>query len=238
MATSFLNTVTISHGSSRLACSANSLDVSTDVAILDATTFCSDGWEAKKPGLRSASLTVGGFWDLNLIDAQLAAQFGTAAATTVSNDDTEGSIAYLHEALISSHGRGGDVANLAKRDLTLQGTGRLIRGVILEPGVTNRSATGNGTGVQQGSVSSGQYAYAALHVVESNTTGTLDVTIQSDDNSGFSSATTRFTFTQAVGVTSQWATPLAGAIADDYWRARWVIAGGWVGKFVVSFGIA
>ena len=67
--------------------------------------------------------------------------------------------------------------------------------------------------------------FAALHVLSaSGTSPTLDVVLQSDDNSGFSSAVSRITFTQATGITSQWST-LAGAQTDDYWRASYTIGG-------------
>lgn len=237
MATFFWNTPELAHGASRLSCSANSVDVSTGVAILDATTFCSDGWEEKVPGLRTASVQIGGFWELTNIDAQVAAQLGTTGPTTVAQDHDEGSVAFLHQALISTHRHGGDVAGLATRDLDLTGTGPLVRGVLLAPATSDRTSSGTSTGVQQGSASASQTAYAALHVVESDDTGTLDVKIVSDDNSGFSSATDRISFTQASGVTSQWSS-LAGAVSDDYWRVEWTIAGGGTWKFLVGFGIA
>jgi hypothetical protein len=40
-----------------------------------------------------------------------------------------------------------------------------------------------------------------------------------------SSPTTRVTFSQATGRTSQWATPVAGAITDDWWDISWTIGG-------------
>lgn len=237
MAIFFLNTPTIAHGSSKLSCSANQVQMTTDVAALDATTFCSDGWTETVAGLKSASVTVGGFWETTSIDGQLSSQLGSSAPTTVAPDHDENGVAYLHQGLISSHGRGGSVSELAGRDLTLMGTGQLVRGVLLEPGTTNRTTSSNGTGVQQGSISASQTGYAALHVVESDDTGTLDVKIVSDDNSGFTTGADRITFTQATGVTSQWSS-VAGAVADDYWRVEWTVAGGGTWKFIVSFGIA
>ena len=60
--------------------------------------------------------------------------------------------------------------------------------------------------------------------------------MQSDDNSGFTSATNRITFTQATGVTSELLS-VAGAITDDYWRLSYTIVGGSF-TFAVALGIA
>jgi hypothetical protein len=57
------------------------------------------------------------------------------------------------------------------------------------------------------------------------TSPTLDVIVQSDDASGFPSATNRITFTQATGFTAEYATPVAGAITDDWWRVNFTIGG-------------
>lgn len=104
-----------------------------------------------------------------------------------------------------------------------------IRGIILEPGSTARTATGNGSGTNApGAVASGSYAYAVLHCTSASAGDTLDVIIESDADGNFAAgATTRFTFTQISGGTesSQYMTRVAGPITDTYWRAKWTIAG-------------
>jgi len=54
---------------------------------------------------------------------------------------------------------------------------------------------------------------------------TLDVIVESDDNSGFTTAVTRGTFAQATAATSEWLTPVAGAITDDWWRIGYTLGG-------------
>ncbi len=93
------------------------------------------------------------------------------------------------------------------------------------PSNVSRTSSSSGTGRQIGAVSSTQTLYAALHVISaSGTSPTLDVKVQSDDNSGFTSATDRITFTQATDVTSEWGS-VGGAITDDYWRITYTVGG-------------
>ena len=47
-----------------LACFANSVSVTTDVSMVMATTFCSDGWEEQIAGLRSTTWTASGPTDM------------------------------------------------------------------------------------------------------------------------------------------------------------------------------
>jgi hypothetical protein len=81
----------------------------------------------------------------------------------------------------------------------------------------SRSATANGTGRQLGAISATQRMVAVLHVFAVDG-GTWTVTIESDDNSNFTSATTRLTFTGATDITREVLT-LAGPITDTHWRA-------------------
>lgn len=101
----------------------------------------------------------------------------------------------------------------------------IYRQTVLLP-KASMAATTTGTGYQLGTLSATQKLVAVLHVF-SVTGGTWTLTIESDDNSGFTSATTRInTFTGATGITRQ-VVELAGPIAtDDYWRAVLTKAGG------------
>jgi hypothetical protein len=102
-----------------------------------------------------------------------------------------------------------------------------VRGVCAHPPGTARTATGNGTGVQiVGGVPAGQYLYAAIHVlsVSGTSTPTLTVKIQSDNGSGFPSATDIATFTAATARTGE-VVRAAGAITDDWFRVSYTISG-------------
>ena len=111
--------------------------------------------------------------------------------------------------------------------------GGLTRGIIeFNSSATSSSTT---TGSQLGAVSAAQRIVANLHVTTA-VGSALDVIVQSDDNSGFTSPTNRITFSQATGITSQHLS-LAGAVTDDYWRLSYTIAGGSF-TFAVALGIA
>jgi hypothetical protein len=92
-------------------------------------------------------------------------------------------------------------------------------------GPTARTATGTGTSVQLGAVSSTQRLYVALHVFSvSGTTPSLTVAIQSDNATGFPSASTVTTLTAATAIGSQ-ITRVAGPITDDWFRVSYTISG-------------
>ena len=63
--------------------------------------------------------------------------------------------------------------------------------------------------------------------------------VESDDNSGFTSATTRLTATQVTTSTTSESLEVAGAITDDYFRVNFTIAGSGSPsfKFVLLFGV-
>jgi len=114
---------------------------------------------------------------------------------------------------------------------------RIVRGVVLHP-ATARTTSGTGTITYVGDVSSGQKAYAALHVIAaSGSSPTLDVAVQSDGDSSFGSPTDRITFSQASAVGAEWKSA-SGAISDSYWRVSYTIGGSSPSfTFVVVFGI-
>lgn len=101
----------------------------------------------------------------------------------------------------------------------------LTRGFILaEKSVT---ATETSTGVTISAASTGQKLRGVLHVISSSGTGdqTLDVSIQSDSTSGFSSPTTRLSFDQATTSATFDFGSTAGAITDTEYRANFTVGG-------------
>ena len=114
-----------------------------------------------------------------------------------------------------------------------------MRGSLIHPGSASRSSSSTGTGRQLGAVVAGKSMYVALHVlsVAGTSTPTLTVIVQSDDNAGFTTPTTRISFTAATAVGAQWGS-VAGALTDDYWRISYTISGtNPVFAFAVSAGV-
>ncbi len=107
------------------------------------------------------------------------------------------------------------------------GVGWNVAGRV-EKALGSTIATGNSTGSQLGAAATPIKLHAILHVVfQDGTAPTLDVIVESDDNSGFTTATTRATFAQVTTtLTSEAITPVSDASGDDWWRVKWTLAGG------------
>lgn len=215
----------------------NDLDVSGDSNTvtmdlsreeLDASVF-GDTFRRRLPGLPSGSLDAGGFVNLgtNNQEHELFTDLGLAdrVVTVAAEGGAVGNVAYSFKALESSLsllGTHGEIAPWSASGVT---SSHFTRGTILHPTSSARTATGNGTATNLGAITSTQYLHVALHVIAaSGTTPTLDVTIESDDNSNFTSAVTRATFTQ-VSTTGAEYLVVAGPVTDTWWRAVYTIAG-------------
>lgn len=218
-----LNAVAINYG-------ADSLDI----------TAMSDLTRNRIAGLKTVTVQHEGIWQGDTIDDYLFSNIAVLnKPMTMASLPTEGTIAYSFKSMLSEYNPiNGAVGDLTKFSVTGEANGDLIRGSLILN--SSYSTSGNGTGQQLGAVSATQNLYAALHVTSVGSTSpqsTLDVIVQSDDNASFTSATNRITFSQATAITSEWATPVAGAITDDYWRINYTISGGGTFAFAVFVGI-
>jgi len=210
--------------------------------LQDDTTF-GDTTRSRTGGLKTVSLTNEGLWSggTGLVDAVLWSDIGVAdvPVTVVPGGETLANPCYLFRAIHGEYSPGATIGELLRFSVTAEGSGGVgaVRGELLHVG--SETVTGVETGAVLGLLGAGQTMYAALHVLTvSGTNPTLDVIIQSDE-AGFGSPTSRITFAQATGITSEWAS-LAGAIATDtYWRASWTIGGTDTPtfEFIVSVGI-
>jgi hypothetical protein len=147
-----------------------------------------------------------------------------------------GQMAQFFKALHASYKPAGSVGDLILADFTAIGTGGSpnIYGTVLETGT--KTEGGDGAAQELGLLGTGQRIYAVLHIFTIAGGGTLTVKVESDDNSGFTSAVERLAFTGATAAGHQWL-ELAGAIADDtYWRATWPLSAG-TAAFAVHAGI-
>lgn len=209
----------------------------------DATTL---GAGARKnfPGFLDAKVSLAGLWQAgaDLVDETLWNKLAlvNTLVTVAPETGAEGEIAYLLRLVEAAYAplASVGVGQLAKFSMTGQGTDGLIRATVLVNGTKN--ANGNGTAFNLGLVASGQTLYAGLHVLAVSGGGTWTFTVQSDEASGFASPITRITFGAVTAKGSEWATPVAGPIATDFWwRAGWSVTGG-VGNaitFLVTAGI-
>jgi len=150
-----------------------------------------------------------------------------------------GETAYILNAMRASYAPGAQIGELKRYSFSAMASGqRNVRGTVIHNATV--TTTGTGTGYQVGAVAAGKSLYAVLHVITvSGSSPTLDVVVESDDNGSFTSATTRVTFAQLGVVGSEYATPVAGAITDDYWRVSYTIGGTGTPTFafIVTIGI-
>lgn len=242
MATLVLDDAKIYVGGYNLSGDHNRISVQASAEEKDATTF-GQTFKVRKGGLKSFTVQGGGFTEYGTgenDDVFFAGLATTSNLLTLAADGgAAGEVGYFGQALESSYDTGAEVGELMPFTVGFAGSGSLVRGTIMEDGGTARTSTGNGTARQLGAVAAGQKLYAGLHVLSvSGTSPSLTVKVQSD-TSGFPSATDQITFTAATAVGSQWATPVAGAITDDYFRVTWTISGTNPSfLFVVTVGIA
>lgn len=209
----------------------NKVTAKATVAPLTSTTFGSNGWVERKGGLKGADLQVAGFWDAGsagLPDDRAFADLGNSIPFTVipTAGTAAGDLAYLTKAVETDYSPFGQMGELIPFAVTANSDVPLVRGQILNPAGTARTATGSGTSIQVGAVTSPQRMYACLHVLSVAGTGTptLTVRLQSAPTSGFAAPTTQATFTAATTVGGQFAS-VAAPVTDAWWRADFTIAG-------------
>lgn len=202
---------------------SNKISLNASVEELDTTVFGSGGYRSRIGGLRDVEASVEGFQTdaVGAVGPELFPKLATADEVwTVSPTGAVSSVAYIYQAGKFQIGQFGDVGNVAPFTLAAKGTNSqgMIRGRITKA-KANVSATGAlGTGQQLGAVSATQYLYGTFHIFSSATT--ITVVLESDDNSGFTTATTVATIGPLTTTGGTWVTRIAGAITDDWFRFR------------------
>lgn len=217
-------------GGKNLSGDTNAGTLTYEAEELDSTTFAS-GTRERIGGLKSYALDLEGFSQAgtNQVDPVLFTATGSSGVMTICpTTGLDGEPGFLFEDVMLAYDFGGSVGDMYGFTARAAGTGGrpLVKGTVLHPTTTAKTSSSNGTGQILGAVSSTQKLYASLHVVSvSGTLPTLDVIVQSDDNAGFTTPTSRITFSQATAVGGQYATPVSGAITDTRFRVNYTIGG-------------
>lgn len=210
--------------------SLNRIELSDGTEPLDQTRF-GDSSRINKPSLSVIAASYAGFFEADgtsAIDDALQAVRGTAdkIVSLAPTTGAAGERCYTFRSLQSEIRREGSVGELFLINASAVGSA----GDLLVPGYVGHagsvSASGNGTAYELGAVSATQSVYAALHVLsKSGTSPTLDVIVQSDDASAFTTPTSRITFAQQTAEGAVWGSPASGAITDTWWRVNYTIGG-------------
>lgn len=171
---------------------------------------------------------------LNAPDPQAVNALGASGTlVTVADTSDDGATAYLMALHEGKYMHGDQVGAVLPFSLTGSGSSGVgaSRGRLLLPS-TALSGDTTGTGYQLGAVGAGQSLYTSIHCLTAGTTAT--VIVESDDNSGFTSATTRSS-TVVTAVGGSGVAPVSGAITDDYFRVRVASV---TGSFVLAVAVA
>ena len=211
----------------------------------DNTTFASGGTHSRLAGLKTAAFQLDGFWNTassapaadDTLFNNVGPGAGSVPVTIAPQTGAEGEVSYIMNAVQADYAPGAKVGEMFGFTASGATVSECVRALILHNQA--RASGGNGSVFNAGAVGAAQKAYAALHVLAMTTTGTPSLTckLQSAALVGFGSPTDRITFGASAAVGSQWATPLAGAITDAFWRVVFTLTNISSVTFAVSLGI-
>ena len=224
----------------------NKVTSALHVDMLDATVCGTGGFRSFAPGMRWGEMKAEGFQDysatgwfqgISTADGGVSTLMSVApiapGATLTAGDP----MAMMRGPIDMLDEDSGDAGQLVKMAYSESGDSPFVMGVVLHP-LQLRSSTASGTVVAFGGPTASQTLWAGLHVT-SGTGGTLTVRVQTDDNVGFASPTTRITFTATTGPVAsgelKFLTPV-NISAETHIRADWTISAGSF-TFAVNAGI-
>lgn len=221
---------------------ANQLAIDVTADELDVTTFASGGWRQKKVGLATSTASIKGFQDYASNGPDPTFTIATFGATdTITVAPTGGSavgdpVFFSSGVLKDMTPLTGAVGDMATFSLGWAGTGQMVRGSRLHP-LAARTATGNSTALAFTAPTATQTLYAAWHVTSVTGTGTITFTVQTDDNVGFTTPTTRIT-SPAIAAVGGGIGSLAGALTGEtHIRVAYTVVGFTSVTFAVSAGV-
>jgi hypothetical protein len=223
MAKYVLSAQKIFFGEKNITPDLSAVTIAYEADAKDTTTFGDDTHEFIG-GLKATNFSASGFVDLSNSDLSLYTKVGLNDVPVTVTMDTSGAVpqpAYFFNALAGQYSPGESVGEVQKFNLSALSRGKLVRGQVLSDATI--TVDGNSVGYQFGAVSASQKLVVAFHVIAA--TDTLDVTIQSDNNSGFTTAASVGTLTQITGTGYQYV-EFPGPITDDYFRFNFNVTGG------------
>jgi hypothetical protein len=234
-------------GPLRLGAVANELTLDLETEGKDVTVFASAGWHQLVSGRRSSMIETSGFMDASPTetgapapDLQMWSELGGAQVpVTISPQGTDLDVAYMvgtRRGSIELFDKIGEVAPFAS---SMWGDGLIGRGQLIHPATVLRTAGGTGSTAILGTIPTGKFLVTAIHVVAvAGGSPALTVTIQRDDNAGFSSPTT-VTTNGPISSPAAFQFIVPGPISpDDRYRVTWTLTGATpTARFGVAVGI-
>jgi hypothetical protein len=195
-------------------------------------TTLSSTWRQYIPGLNTHTLSVTGYqdFDTTAVDQLLT---GTGTGQNVVTFCPTNSGSAVADPAFMFTGRtatrtplSGSIGDAAGFTMEWNGDGRAVRGQVLHPSAA-RTTTASGTAATFTTPTTGQSIWATFHVLalSGTSTPTITFTIQTDDNVGFSSPTTRITSNAFTAIGSQFASVAGPFAGETHIRVAWTISG-------------
>jgi hypothetical protein len=235
------NTMAIAVNELQAAGYVNAVELTASAETKEITTFASAGFRQYAVGLATWMANISGYHDqTGPSPATLftPSTLGTTDTITMSVPGTTvADPAFFGSSIDTQQTDNAQVGEAAAWSGAWSGTGRLIKGQLLHPAAA-RASTGNGTTTTFTTPTASQSLWASFHVHSVTGSGTITFTIQTDDNGGMSSATTRITSTSFAAVGAE-VRSLAGALAGEtHIRVVYTISGFSSVTFTVAAGVA
>ena len=117
---------------------------------------------------------------------------------------------------------GAAIGQALKYTVEGKAAGSVVRGTLIHNAA--KTASGNGTAFNLGAVGATQKLYVTLHVLSVTGTGSLQVTVQADNASGFPSPVSAITFGAKTAIGGDFQSAAAPG-SDNWFRAAYTITG-------------
>lgn len=215
---------------------ASAVQLEQAAALLDDTVLMQSA-VSRAGGLPGAKLHAEGYWDTAAdADTGLFPQLGltNVPVSVASQGGAEGTVGYTFLAAIGSYAPGGTIGDLLRFAVDGESAGTAIaRGLV----GMNRTmaATATGPALPLGVLGTGQSLSVGVHCLAlTGTTPSVVLTVESDDNSGFTTPVTRLTFGALTLPGSDFKALVGPVATETYWRVKATITGTGVSAQLVA----
>jgi hypothetical protein len=213
-------------------------------AMQDCSTFADGGFTCYKPGLISGMSTIEGNqnFDTGSVDDsfsvdELGSQYVLTVIPNPTGTSAVGDTAWFTRGVEAKvNPLGGAKGEMASFTLEVAHDTAAIRGVVAHLG-TAVTTSASDSGIALTGPTSAQRLYAGLHVTAYTGFTNVVVTVQSDDNANFTSATDRITFTTVTGLTSQFTSVAGDFSTETRHRISYVATGAGSITFTAVIGV-
>lgn len=210
------------------------------------TTFNDGGFTCVRPALISGAAMIKGYQDYatGIFDdtisvAQLGSQYPVTVIPNPTGTVTAADTCWMSRALVGTlNPLAGSKGDMAGFELGMPYDTAIVQAKVAAPSAVV-TTTGNGTAVAMAGPTASQKLYCALHVFAYSGFTNVVFTVESDDNSGFTTPTVRATFATATSLaTGPQFISVAGAFnTETHHRIVRTVSGVGSITFAAAFGV-